>query len=170
MEVITLPGAPDWPVVSQDPEIPSSQLKQYAEAHYLPVLIRAWQAVENETGYKWKSTSYWRKSPSHVTGAALDIAPDVSPRSAKHYAVTNMSDPVLYKREALIRDLQNVAADWRPGPYIVGIFIEPDHLHMQVFRRTPGDDRGMIIVKWKVPKPVYGDTLTRMKLPLITQS
>lgn len=168
MTTITLPSAPHWPVVSQHPNVAPAALKRYAELHYLPRLVKLWQAVEEATGYKWRCTSYWRKSPSHVTGSAIDIAPDIAPASESRYAVSNMSDPVLYKRVQLIRDLQDLALDWPyDDEFIFGIFIEPDHLHMQMFTRRPTDTAALLVVKWKVPKPIYSDTMDRMKLPMI---
>lgn len=157
----------DWEVYSQHPDVSPPHEKIYAENNYLPKLVAAWQAIEQGTGYRWKCTSYWRMSPSHSTGAALDIAPDIAPSSEKFYAVNNGSDPVLYKREEMIRDLQRVAADFPIHPdYLVGVFIEPDHLHIQLLQSEEGAG-GMRIVKWKVPKPVYGDTESRMRLPMI---
>jgi hypothetical protein len=48
----------------------------------------------------------------------------------------------------------------------IGVFIEPDHLHMQVFERnellTP-----MRVFKWKDPKECYPDTYERMSLPMM---
>lgn len=159
----------EWEVFSQHPNVAPAHEKAYAEQHYLPALVKAWQAIEQQTGYRWKCTSYWRMSPSHSTGAALDIAPDISPSSEKFYAVNNGSDPVLYKREAMIRDLQAVAQAYpHHKDYLVGVFIEPDHLHIQLLQPEEGAG-GMRIVKWKVPKPVYGDTAERMQLPLIRE-
>lgn len=155
-----------WDVLSQNPDVAPAHEKQYAEKHYLPELVKAWQAIERETGYRWKCTSYWRLSPSHSTGAALDIAPDIASNSTKFYAVNNNSDPVLYKREEMIRDLQRVAADYPVHKdYLIGVFIEPDHLHIQLLHPEEGAG-GMRIVKWKVAKPVYGDTESRMRLPM----
>jgi hypothetical protein len=158
---------PGWPVISQDPDVARGAKKVFAERNFLPELIRAWQHIEGVTGYRWKSTSYWRRSPSHRHGVALDIAPDISPDAEKFYAVNNGSDPVLYKREKLLRDLQLAAETFKGGKYQVNVFIEPDHLHMQVMKYTSTDDRPMAIIKWKVPKPIYGDTFRRMKLPII---
>jgi len=158
----------NFPVVSQDPQLPSASKKSYAENNYLPELIRAWHHIEQMTGYRWKSTSYWRQSPSHQHGVSLDIAPDISAASEPYYAVTKGSDPVLYKREKLIRQLQDAAASFEPGPYLIGVFIEPDHLHVQVLDPNEGGS-GMRIIKWKVPKPVYSDTYQRMQLPLIEE-
>lgn len=167
MPLTTIKFAPSWPIYSQHPNV-SPAIKTKAERLYLPHLVKMWQEIEGITGYKWKCTSYWRESPSHVTGSALDIAPDVRPSAAKFYAVTNMSDPVLYKRTKLIRSLQRLAATWPYSQrYVYGIFIEPDHLHLQIFTRRPQDRQAMLVVKWKVPKPVYHDTTERMKLPMI---
>lgn len=161
-----VPGLTNWPIYSQDRGIASPDVTKEAETRALPALVKLWQAIEAQTGYKWRCTSYWRNSPSHVTGTALDIAPEVSEASEKYYAVTNASDPVLYKRERLIRDLQDVAKMFRLPEFHAGIFIEPDHLHLQLFHREQGSPPTRVF-KWKVPKPVYGDTLQRMRLPLI---
>lgn len=157
-----------WPIVSQHPTVADPSSKAESEREYLPELVNAWRAVEKGTGYRWRSTSYWRMSPSHSRGISLDIAPDISPSDEAQYAVSYGSDPVLYKREKLLRDLQDVCASYTSlnQQYSIGIFVEPDHLHMQVFLRsdliTP-----MRLYKWKVPKKEYADTLTRMELPLI---
>lgn len=140
----------------------------YSEKEYLPELIRIWQTVERETGYRWKCTSYWRHSPSHSKGYALDIAPDISPDSERDYAVNQGSDPVLYKRVKLVRTLQKVARKFRPTKYDVGIYIEPDHLHLQLFA-PEGKDHPLRVrlFKWKIVKPVYADSAIRSNLPLI---
>lgn len=161
-----LPGARNWPIVSQDRGIAPPEVTREAEEKALPALVALWQAIEQATGYRWRCTSYWRKSPSHVTGTALDIAPDIDSASEKYYAVNNGSDPVLYKREALVRDLQRVAKTFSLPAFNAGIFIEPDHLHLQLFHRESGSPPTRVF-KWRVPKPVYGDTLQRMQLPLI---
>jgi len=157
-----------WPIVSQHKGIATPADTESAEKVYLPELVNAWQIIEKTTGYRWKSTSYWRKSPSHHRGIALDIAPDIAAGSINYYAVTNGSDPVLYKREKLLRDLQHVCAIFHTlDPNLsIGIFVEPDHLHLQVFERaelqTP-----CRLYKWKIAKHSYADTLSRMEMPLI---
>jgi len=154
-----------WHVVSQIPGIASPGKRAYAEAYWLPELIRAWRNVEKVTGYRWRSTSYWRFSPSHKNGYALDIAPDIGPNSYHLYAANRGSDPVLYKREKLIRDLQQLNNLGETSPFNIGIYIEPDHLHMHVLQKeVPQVYR---IFKWKVPKPVYKDSNSRIQLPLI---
>lgn len=156
----------DWPVYSQHPFIAKGPDKAYAESHYLPELKKAWAHIERTTGYRWKCTSYWRNSPSHRLGVSLDIAPDISAKSDHLYAVSKNSDPVLYKRTALIRKLQHAARTYTGGTYMVGVFIEPDHLHLQVLQAEP--KKGfMRIVKWKVAKPIYPDTYQRMALPIM---
>lgn len=158
-------GLSKWPIVSQHPQIAPVDERKHAERVYLPLLIRLWQLIESGTGYRWKSTSYWRNSPSHRRGYALDIAPDVAPSAAMAYAVSKRSDPVLYKRTALIRALQRVAQNNALPGYTAGIFIEPDHLHLHLFPPTPGPK--IRVAKWKVPKESYPDTLERMKLPML---
>lgn len=132
----------------------------------MPALLKAWQAIEAFTGFRWKSTSYWRRSPSHSKGISLDLAPDIAPQFENQYAVNRGSDPVLYKREALIRSLQHMAAKTSVPGFKVGVFIEPDHLHVQLFSLTD-DGPPIRIVKWKQQKPSYGDTAERIKLPIL---
>lgn len=143
---------------------PSALTDQAGPEKYLPILLRLVTAIEEATGYKWRVTSYVRDSPSHKTACALDIAPDISPKSKKYYAVFNNSDPVLYKRLPLIRALQVVAERYDPTPYSAGIFIEPDHLHVQLF--TSEGAHVIRVIQWKQAKDIYPDTATRMKLPV----
>jgi len=156
-------------IVNQIPNVASPKTKAYAERHYLPWLVAAWMHIEATTKYRWRSTSYWRMSPTHQHGEAIDIVPDIAKSSQHLYSVAHNSDPVLYKRTKLIRSLQEAAATFRKGPYLLGVFIEPDHLHIQVLRHD-GDRRPMIIVKWKQPKPVYKDTYDRIKGGMISTS
>ena len=81
-------------------------------------------------------------------------------------ATTHGSDPVLYKREWLIRRLQSIKDTNLPSNLsTIGIFIEPDHLHVQVL--DPRSTTAQIsTIKWEIPKPIYGDTYERMALPL----
>lgn len=159
-----------WPIVSQHPNVAPFAQREYADTHYLPKLVKLWKLIETVTGYRWRSTSYWRRSPSHSSGCAFDIAPDIAQSAAHFYAVTNMSDPVLYKRQQLIRDLQRVcllAPDFTN--VTMGIFIEPDHLHLQILSRTVATQKCRVI-KWKVIKPVFPDSESRMALPMFKQS
>lgn len=149
-------------IINQNPE---ALVDRHVPKIALPVLIKAMQDIERMTGHRWKVTSYVRESPSHRTGYALDIAPDISPAYAHMYAVTLGSDPVLYKRVPMIRALQEYAARATPKRFTIGVFIEPDHLHIQLF--DPQGAPEVRILKWKQPKPVYSDTNERMKLPLI---
>lgn len=155
----------NWRVFSQHRSSIRPDIVAEAEANLLPSLVALWQEIERTTGYRWKSTSYWRKSPSHQWGMSLDIAPDIHPDDADKYAVTNMSDPVLYKRLPLLRALQAVCANYVDPKYDLGIFIEPDHLHLQVFDKEGALPRTRVI-RWKQPKPIYSDTLSRMDLPV----
>jgi len=132
---------------------------------YLDALLRLVTAIEIETRHKWKITSFIRDSPNHQHANALDIAPDIAPDSAQYYAVTHGSDPVLYKRTPLIRQLQRVCRDYRHPNFVMGIFIEPDHLHLQLFP-LDGKRSYIRVYKWKGPKPCYPDTYKRMKLPM----
>lgn len=158
-----------WRVLSQHPDVASPQLKAYAEAHWLPVLLKIARDVCIKTGYQWKITSYWRKSPSHVKGCALDIAPCISPRSSRFYAVSHLSDPVLYKRERLLRQLQGLC-----GPngtkFDIALVLEPDHIHIHMGPPEQGGGGHTKLFKWGVLKPVYSDSARRGKLPLITSA
>lgn len=156
-------GANTIEIVNQQP---NALLDHSVPRIALPLLLKATKCIEDATGHRWKVTSYIRESPSHKTGWALDIAPDISKKSERYYAVTRLSDPVLYKRVPLIRFLQQVVRNTSFRPYVLGVFIEPDHLHMQLFRSTYSLPENMLF-KWKQPKPVYSDTAQRMLLPLI---
>lgn len=131
----------------------------------LPLLLRLTTAVEQYTGHAWRVTSYLRDSPSHRLATALDIAPDIAADSWSHYAVSRQSDPVLYKREPLLRALQALASEVDPAPYSYAIFIEPDHLHLQLMQVE--DIPRISIVKWGIEKPIYPDSKERMRLPLL---
>lgn len=163
----TIQQFPDWPVVSQDRESIDPDLVQKMEKQVLPGLIRVWQRIEQATGYRWHSTSYWRKSPSHQYGYALDIAPDIAPGDKNKYAVFQGSDPVLYKREKLMRTLQSLKHEKFFNNWYVGLFVEPDHIHIQLLQK----DNGMPtrVFKWGIVKPLYGDSSKRAQLPLIQQ-
>lgn len=154
-----------WPILSQYPNIANPRYKQIAENNFLPALVHVWQEIERLTGYQWQCTSYWRKSPSHERGEAIDLAPAIATHMRHAYAVYRGSDPVLYKRTKLVRALQRFAEHYRPPRYSIGIYIEPDHLHIQLMNE-PGPPQ-VRLFKWKQPKLVYGDTLTRMMLPMM---
>lgn len=132
---------------------------------YLYDLLKVMSAVEQYTGYKWKVTSFIRDSPNHKMACALDIAPDIASSSLADYAVTRRSDPVLYKRTPLIRALQKLCREVKLPGSDVGLFIEPDHIHVQLFEPESLVPE-IYVFKWKIPKPVYGDTYDRMKLPM----
>lgn len=156
----------EYNIISQDPNAIPDQFRRAAVVEYLPLFLLAWGAIEKVTGHAWKNTSYIRDSPSHKRAHAFDLAPDISQSALSSYAVTNNSDPVLYKRRKLITDLQrlrNLEID-STGKVTLGIFIEPDHLHLQVLQR---DVKGppIRIIKWKVLKPIYSDTNERASLP-----
>lgn len=155
-----------WEIISQAPDIASGTKKHYAEKYWLPELVKAWSSIEKVTGYRWRCTSYWRYSPSHKEGYALDIAPDISPLSWDAYSGHRGSDPVLYKREKLIRDLQNLNSLGQTSIYNIGVYIEPDHLHLHVLQKERKSKYR--IFKWKIEKPLYSDTKRRYNMPLIT--
>jgi hypothetical protein len=155
-------------LVSQNPEnIKKPGVLQSADLFLAP-LIELWRDVELATKYRWKCTSFLRNSPSHEKGHALDIAPDFDVKTEPLYAVSRGSDPVLYKREPLIRALQSLAnIDYSPdGSFTMGIFIEPDHLHLQVLQPRSGQRFPTSVIKWRIAKPIYSDTYARMTLPM----
>lgn len=155
-----------YSIISQNPEVISEADRLQTAAYILPEFIRIWRDVESATGFRWKNTSYIRASPSHKKGHAFDLAPDIAPDSKGQYAVYNGSDPVLYKRAPLIRALQTLIHN-EYGKFPMGIFIEPDHLHIQVLKPGGGHRFPTNIIKWGIAKPIYPDTYERMKLPLI---
>lgn len=155
-----------WPVINQNPDVLPSPVRSRVFKQYLPILKDVWKRVERGSGFRWRATSYLRQSPSHSKGIALDIAPDIHPKDRHKYAVYKMSDPVLYKREHLIRTLQNVVWDLPEYKYSVGLFIEPDHIHIGLFIPDGTAPRNKLY-KWGTPKPIYGDTYERGKLPLL---
>lgn len=156
-------------IPSQDPTAVSPADQEFSLRVLLPGFNRLWDYIEDETGHAWHATSFWRDSPSHSRGHAIDLAPDIADHSKDHYAVFRGSDPVLYKRTALVRALQRVCR--RPCPLPegmdLGIFIEPDHLHVQATAAPPAAVGRIYLAKWKVAKPAYADTLQRMRLPML---
>lgn len=151
---------------SQQPGVISDDDLLMSEHVYLPSLITVWRAIEQATGFRWRCTSFIRLSPTHKRGQAIDLAPDFSTRDGPLYAANRGSDPVLYKREWLVNRLQSIKDLPLPFPSIkVGVFIEPDHLHVQVLKHD-GLPNSVYTVKWAVPKPVYSDTYQRMTLPV----
>jgi hypothetical protein len=133
---------------------------------FLPRLLALVTAVEQFTGYQWNVTSYIRKSPSHEKGYAIDIAPSIAPKSRHLYAVYRRSDPVLYKRTKLIRQLQQLCRHYVDPSFDIGIYIEPDHLHMQLFAPSSGRPQTRLF-KWRLIKPIYPDSSRRSELPMM---
>lgn len=157
----------NYEVLSQDPDIMRPDDRSRAFDAYFPSLMQAWTDVERATGHRWKCTSYLRRSYTHQFGLSMDIAPDISEASYSAYAVHNNSDPVLHKRERLLRQLQSMASYPR-SYYPVGLFVENDHIHMQVFPSDTYPHPSYSVMKWGTVKPCYPDSATRMRLPLIT--
>jgi hypothetical protein len=151
-------------VISQAPNLRLNSTEEMNS--FLSILVGIMIAIERETGFRWKVTSWLRNSPSHQYGVSLDIAPDIDEQVSAEYAVNKGSDPVLYKRTALIRGLQRVAKKYCVPDYCAGIYIEPDHLHIQLHDPAvrPNEIR---VFKWKQPKPVYPDTNERMQLGML---
>lgn len=159
-----------YEIVSQQPEAISDADRRISASYCLPAFMRLWAAIEKATGYRWKSTSYIRFSPSHELGHSFDLAPDIAPSAEHLYAVSKRSDPVLYKRATLIRKLQRLKhTNFLPdSSNQIGCFIEPDHLHIQIMAKDNPQSEPFKVVKWKVEKPLYEDTYSRMAMPLIT--
>lgn len=155
-------------IPSQETEHITPRMERVIMTKKLPILLKLWGAVEKWSGHRWKATSFVRKTdaPSHYDGSALDIAPDFTVSSQKQYAGNRRSDPVLYKREPLMRALQSVAQNTiNDSDYDIGLFVEPDHIHMGLFIPS-GPVRQIRVIKWGVEKPYYPDSLSRMKLPM----
>lgn len=153
-------------IVSQQPDVVSDAAFITSITQYLPQFLRFWQDLERASGFRWKCTSYLRDSPTHIKGQAMDFAPDWDQRDAHLYSANQGSDPVLYKRQWLFQVLRSMRYnDYGGNRNQLGIFIEPDHLHVQVLKPTPGNFPTSVI-KWQVPKPVYPDTYRRMELPV----
>lgn len=96
-------------------------------------LYRVWHAINKATKLDWRETAWIKDSPNHRLGDSLDLAPP----HVKGYAHTKNSDPVLHKREALLRDLMTLAATWRlknDDHLSVLIAIENNHLHVQIIK------------------------------------
>jgi hypothetical protein len=151
-----------YKIINQDPTVLRVPTQQ--AYHYLDMLLTIVSRIERETGFRWMVTSWIRESTSHPWSTSIDIAPDIHPGSQSRYAVNNGSDPVLYKRVPLVRALQRVAKTTPLNGITVGIFIEPDHLHIQLFQPEPYPT--ISVYKWKQPKASYRDTTQRMDLPL----
>lgn len=130
---------------------------------YLPDLCKAWNLIEQVTGYRWKPTSYIRQSPNHQYGIALDVAPDIQLSSEPLYAVHSRLNPFLYKRGVLVRKLQQVIPLLfsQGKKHNVIVVIECDHLHLQIMSGPP------TLVKWKAIKPVYSNSEAQHDLPMI---
>lgn len=169
-QIVKLPNFKVGPyeIISQDPSAVSNDDQIVSATQFLPAFLRYWAALERVTGYRWKCTSYLRQSPSHSRGHSFDLAPDIALGAQKHYAVYNGSDPVLYKRGILLRKLQSMKnLRFIEDPYFLGVFVEPDHLHVQVLMKEPGQVESTKLYKYKQLKAVYSDTASRIKLPML---
>lgn len=125
------------------------------------VLDHIAQRVANSTGMLWDETSFIRASPGHENGDSLDIAPRfLSEQVANQYSRAKMSDPVLFKREALLRRLMAIAIGRDPvlerHHVLAVIAVENDHLHIQL--GVPSDPRDVGIV---IPMPFGRDLSSR---------
>jgi len=156
-------------IPSQDTSVVSPAEEPTVLQVKLPILMKVWNLVEDYTGFLWKATSFIRSqnAPSH-NGNALDIAPDITKADQSKYSLSAGSDPVLYKREPLMRALQAIAAEVHPDySYDVGIFVESDHIHIGLFIPEDRSNPEIRIYKWGALKESYGDTRARASLPLL---
>lgn len=153
-----------YKILSQDPTVLTPSQRSYVVPLFLPQFIEFWHDLERVTGHRWKCTSYLRQSASHSRGHAIDFAPAIAPSARSSYAVYNGSDPVLYKRAPLIHALQKLKHKRYSNGNSLGVFLEPDHLHVQILSNK-GTSHPLSVVKWGIPKPIYGDTYKRMALP-----
>lgn len=138
---------------------PNMELKARREA-----LMALARLVVEKTGYKWKATSFLRASESHANGSALDIAPEIAESAKFHYAVSLNSDPLLDRRSKLIKILNSVIddVDSLDQHYDYGIFVETDHLHLQLFKKLDLDSPSvMVVAKWGKVKFCYPDSASR---------
>lgn len=157
----------NFSLVSQKPSVVTDEDKLFSAKYLLPGFITFWRDLESATGHRWKCTSYLRDSPTHSKAQAIDLAPDIAPNDAHLYGANKRSDPVLYKRLPLIQSLLDLRDNvYLPFNLVLGVFIEPDHLHVQSILPSPRATTPTVIVKWKGPKAVYPDTFQRMELPL----
>jgi len=156
-------------IPSQDTSAVSPDQEETVLHVKLPILMKVWNLIEDYTGFLWKATSFIRSSnaPSH-NGNALDIAPSIKPSDSSEYSLSRNSDPVLYKREPLMRALQAIAKEVHPDyPYDIGIFVESDHIHIGLFIPEDRTAPQIRIFKWGALKETYGDTRARAALPLM---
>lgn len=131
------------------------------ERSYLSRLRGIKTAIESATGYTWRETSHIRLSPSHKDGTSLDLAPMIAENDKPHYGVYRLSDPILHKRPTLIKQLSSVIHSVPTTfPYSIGIFIETDHLHVQIFEKRVKPPFH-ILCPWGMPKYEYPDTTLR---------
>lgn len=127
-------------------------------------LIKA--MIERACGYAWRETAFIKDSPSHYNGSALDLAPLISSESIPYYSFSKRSDPILHKRPVLRRKLRRVKNQFPSSfPFDVGVFIETDHLHVQLFRRTDSRTTASYrLYSWGRPVDFYEDSANRQRL------
>lgn len=162
-----------YEIISQHPLALKGSDRNDVVSSWLPIFMYVWREIERVTSHRWKCTSYIRNSPSHSLGQSMDLAPDIAPSAMSNYGVYRQSDPVLYKRVPLIRALQSLNFDPHTDEYLIegipsyvgiGLFIESDHIHMQILSKDESAQR-FSVVKWGIAKPLYSDTYQRKVLP-----
>lgn len=127
----------------------------------MPILASVWQAIQRATGYRWRSTSFIRRSPSHQKGHSLDLVPDMDPELTESYSGTHRSDPILHSRLELIDALLPLTHIKFSNDADVVIAVESDHLHLQVVKIGSQGPFPTNILRWQTLKPVYADTVER---------
>jgi len=153
--------ATPWPIPHE--LIPSVALLNMPDLRSrIDSLRTVWAAIETCTGFRWRATSFFRdeKKGNHRHLVALDLAPDTLPGvQGTWYSQRRGSDPVLHKRYALIRQLDCVEGQLKARlPYSVGIFVENDHLHVQLFRKA---EPYVKVIAYPKITPWYKDGLMR---------
>lgn len=109
------------------------------------------QSVSNKTGMRWEATSWIRQSPGHYDGDSLDIAPRfLAERHRSEYSRDKGSDPVLFRREALLRRLMALSSGREPAldkaRLTAVVAVENDHLHIQLGMPSDPRDIGRVVV------------------------
>jgi hypothetical protein len=100
--------------------------------------------LDLNSNFKWKLTSWIRNSPSHKTGLAFDIAPDLLEN--KTYGVSRRKDPFLNFRKDFIVKLKLIQPFLINQDFIPVIFVESDHLHIYLYENN-SDNRNLLSTK-----------------------
>lgn len=105
--------------------------------------------LETVTQVKWRATSYLRESANHKEGRSLDVAPLPMIEAVKGDYGTfapRPFDPLLPNRSNF---LSHLISNLPTAPKGLGIFIETDHVHLQIMK-TP--TMSPVLARWPGPK------------------